>query len=128
MISLKFKPLKKAVAIAAVILAVAVTGQETALWTIHNFWVYEVFAVVMLFALGMIFRVSNTLAMNEGRQRAGEASAILGVAGYAVGAIVAPLVGLGNVFHSTAIVFVALMVCIVTMSVLSSRLAPDLDN
>lgn len=128
MISLKFKPFKKAVAIAAVILAVAVAGQAVALWTIHNFWVYEVFAVVMLFALGMIFSVSNTLAMNEGRQRAGEASAILGVAGYIVGAIVAPLVGIGNVFHSTAIVFVALMVCIVTMSILSSRLAPDLEN
>ena len=82
----------------------------------------------MLFAGGMIFSVSNTLAMNEGRTQAGEASALLGVAGYVVGAVVAPLVGIGDILHSTAIVFLSLLLLVVVFSVWTYRLKPDLDQ
>ncbi len=66
--------------------------------------------------------------MNEGRQHAGEASAVLGVAGYAVGAVVSPLVGMGDILHSTAIVFVALTVITGVFALLTRHIAPDLDT
>ena len=83
---------------------------------------------VMLFGLGLIFSTTNSLAMNEGRVRAGEASSILGISGYVVGAIVAPLVGVGNVLHSTAIVFLCLGAAVMVFSLASRRLSPDLDT
>lgn len=128
LLSLKFHPFKKAVTVGALILIPSVGFQAYALWSIHNFWVFEACALPMLFALGMIFSVSNTLAMNEGRSQAGEASAVLGVSGYIVGGIVAPLVGIGNTFHSTAIVFLALLLLILITSLGTYRLAPDLDS
>ena len=82
----------------------------------------------MLFAMGLIFTAANTLAMNEGREKAGEASAILGIGGYIVGAIVSPLVGMGDILHSTAIVFVATTILVLIFSRASSALAPDLDK
>ena len=82
----------------------------------------------VLFALGMIFTVANTLAMNEGKADAGGASAILGVSGYVFGAVVAPLVGMGNILHSTAIVFIVIALIVMFAAVLTRRIPPDLDS
>lgn len=128
MLSLKFHPFKKAVPIAALILIPAIGFGAYALWHIHSFLWLEICMVTMLFAGGMIFSVSNTLAMNEGRAKAGEASALLGVSGYIVGATVAPLAGIGNVMHSTAIVFLVLLVFVLVFSFLTYRLKPDLNS
>ncbi len=38
------------------------------LFFIDDFWAYEFVLLPMLFSLGMIFTVGNTLAMNEGGQ------------------------------------------------------------
>ena len=127
MLALRFHPFKKAVPVAALILLPAVGVGAYALWHIHSFIVFEICAVPMLFAQGMIFSVSNTLAMNEGRKQAGEASALLGVAGYVVGAVAAPLCGLGDVMHSTPLVFIGLLAGILLFSWLTYRLAPDLE-
>ena len=82
----------------------------------------------MIFSMGMIFTVGNTLAMNEGRTNAGAASAILGLGGYVFGAIVAPLVGLGDIRHSSAIVFLV-MAAITLLCSYGSRLLPaDLNR
>ena len=128
MIALKFKPLKKAAYVGALIMLAGVAGEATALYLIRSIWVYEAGMVVILFGLGLIFTTSNTLAMNEGRARAGEASSILGVSGYIVGAIVSPLVGLGNVLHSTALVYIALALLVILFATASRRLAPDLNQ
>ena len=128
MIALKFKPLKKAAYVGALIMLFGVAGEATALYLIHSIWVYEAGMVVILFGLGLIFTTSNTLAMNEGRARAGEASSILGVSGYIVGAIVSPLVGLGNDLHSTALVYIALALLVFLFATSSRRLAPDLNQ
>lgn len=128
MLSLKFHPFKNAVPVAAVILIPALGVGAYGLWHVHSFLLFEICTVSMLFAGGMIFSVSNTLAMNEGRHQAGEASALLGVAGYVVGAIVAPLVGIRNILHSTAIVFLVLLAFVLFFSVWTYRLKPDLDN
>ncbi|MCM1450510.1 MAG: multidrug effflux MFS transporter [Clostridiales bacterium] len=128
MLALKFHPLKKAASAGAMIMAAGVIGEVISLYIVGNIWIHEAFILVMLIGLGLIFTTSNTLAMNEGRQKAGEASALLGVSGYIVGAIVAPLVGLGNILHSTAIVFGILAIIVVLLSRMSAAQAPDLDK
>ncbi|MDE7345970.1 MAG: multidrug effflux MFS transporter [Muribaculaceae bacterium] len=128
MIALKFHPLKKAASIGCLVLLAGVAGEAFALWSIHNIWIFETFAIIMMFGLGLIFSTTNTLAMNEGRSDAGEASSILGIAGYVVGAAVSPLVGIGDILHSTAIAFIVLAVLVSVFAVLSRRIAPDLDE
>lgn len=128
MLAMRFHPLKRAARTGAIILSVGTAAQAYALWTIHSLWVFEICMWVMLFGLGLIFTTTNTLAMSEGSSRAGEASALLGLAGYVVGAIVAPLVGLGDVMHSCAIAFVILTLLTLLCSRHSKRLAPDLGK
>ena len=105
-----------------------VTGQVISLFTIHSLEFFELFAIIMMIGLGLIFSTTNTLAMNEGRNKAGEASAILGVSGYIVGATVSPLVGMGNILHSTAIAFAILAALTAVTAYLSSRISPDLQD
>ena len=128
MIALKFHPLKKAANVGCLVLLAGVIGEITCLYTIHSIWLFEAFVIVIMFGLGLIFSTTNTLAMNEGRTDAGDASAILGIAGYVVGATVSPLVGLGNILHSTAITFGILTVLVAVFGFLSSKIAPDLEK
>lgn len=128
MLAMKFKPLKKAARTGTLILVPATIAQAVCLWFVHSLIAYEICMAVMLFALGLIFTTTNTLAMNEGRQRAGEASALLGLAGYVVGATVAPLVGLGNVMHSEAIALVVLSLIVLVCSRGSHKLPADLES
>lgn len=128
MLAMKFKPLKKAARTGTLILVPATIAQAVCLWFVHSLIAYEICMAVMLFALGLIFTTTNTLAMNEGRQRAGEASALLGLAGYVVGATVAPLVGLGNVMHSEAIALVVLALIVLVCSRGSHKLPADLES
>ena len=128
MLAMKFKPLKKAARTGTLILEPETIAQAVCLWFVHSLIAYEICMAVMLFALGLIFTTTNTLAMNEGRQRAGEASALLGLAGYVVGATVAPLVGLGNVMHSEAIALVVLALIVLVCSRGSHKLPADLES
>lgn len=128
MIALKFHPLKKSATVGAIILMVGIGGEAYCLWHVHNLWAFEAFMVVMLFGLGLIFSTTNTLAMNEGRADAGDASSVLGIAGYVVGAVASPLVGIGNILHSTAIVIIVLGMLTTVAAFLSYRIAPDLDK
>lgn len=97
------------------------------LFALDDFWAYELTLLPMLFSLGMIFTVGNTLSMNEGRSNAGGASALVGLAGYIFGAITSPLVGLGNVMHATAIVFAACALAVLACAFLTRRVPADAD-
>lgn len=125
MMSLKFKVLKQAGYVGGWTLLIATFAQFGVLFFLNNFWAYELTMLPIVFSLGMIFTVGNTLAMNEGRSNAGGASALLGLTGYVFGAIVAPLVGIGNIMHSTAIVFVALAVITLAFAYATKALSPD---
>lgn len=127
-LALKFKVLKRAAVVGARVLLAVVAVQCVALCTIHSFWLYEALCWPMLFCLGMIFTMSNTLAMNEGRTNAGRASAVLGLMGYVFGAIVSPLVGLGNMLHSTAAVYALMALLILLFAFLSRRIPADLNK
>lgn len=128
MVALRFRYLKNAAVAGAWIMAVGIVAESIALWHIHSIWVFEACMIVALFGLGNIFTASNTLAMNEGRAQAGEASSVLGIAGYIVGAIVTPLVGVGNIMHSSAITFVIITVAVLLFAQLTRSLSPDLTS
>ena len=73
---------------------------------------FEVIGVIIAFFLlllftGFILPTASSLAMNEGREYAGSASAILGFCPFFLGGVVSPLVGLGDIFYSTSIVILA---------------------
>lgn len=126
MIALKFKVLKRAAFIGGIVMMGFVVLESLLMFFVDSFWAYELPLLAILFCLGMIFTVSNTLAMNEGRSDAGGASALLGLIGYIFGALVSPLVGLGDILNSTAIVFLIVGAMVLGSSILSSRLPADL--
>lgn len=124
--ALKFKPLKRAAVLGARCLVVVAIAQFICFYTVDNVWVYEALNLPMLVCLGMLFTVGNTLAMNEGRQCAGDASALIGLMGYVFGAAVSPLVGLGNLLHSTAICIGVLSLLVLVFARMSRVLPADL--
>lgn len=126
--ALRFKILKKAGVYGSWGLGVVILGQAFALWYIDSFIVYETLNCLMLYCLGLIFTMSNTLAMNEGRSGAGRASALLGVMGYFFGAIATPLTGMGDILHSTVYVYAVLVVITVIFAFMSRRIAPELSG
>lgn len=121
-LALKFRALRRASLVGGIISLVSVGLQIPVLWTGKSFWAYEILLLPMLAGLGMIFTVGNTLAMDEGRTQAGDASAVLGIAGYFFGAVVAPLVGIGDVLRSTAVTCCILAVIVLVFAILSRRL------
>lgn len=126
MLALRFNPLKKGAVLAGRILFVIAAGQLVCLLRVDNVWVYEAWNVLMIFCMGMLFTVANTLAMNEGRDCAGDASALVGLAGYIFGAVASPLVGIGNVLHSTAVTMMVLACLTLVFTHITRVLPPDL--
>ncbi|MDE6637803.1 MAG: multidrug effflux MFS transporter [Muribaculaceae bacterium] len=103
----RFKVMKQAMVVGCIGMFVFAVAEAVVMWFKCPFLLYEIFAIPMLLFSGMIFSSANTLSMEVGRDEAGTASAILSVVKYIFAAVVSPLVGLGDMFHSTAIAFVA---------------------
>ncbi len=118
----RFKTMKQAMVTGCIGMFVFAVADAAAMWCEASFWLYEIFAAPMLLFSGMIFSSANTLSMEVGRSEAGTASAVLSVVKYALAAVVAPLVGLGNMFHSTAIAFVAVTAIALFLAIKASRL------
>lgn len=127
MMALKFKPLKAGAVFAGRALFLITIGQFICLYTVHSVWVYEAWNIAMILCMGMLFTVANTLAMNEGRDYAGDASALIGFVGYVFGAIASPLVGIGNILHSTAITLIVLSFVTLIFTRMAKVLPPDLE-
>ena len=96
-------------ALAIGILAFVVAALYTiAVLIIQPYWLFvEIGFFAMLLLMGITFPAISTLAMESERQYAGSASALLGFAPFFLGGIVSPLVGIGNIFYSTALVILA---------------------
>ncbi len=96
-------------ALAIGILAFVVAALYTiAVLIIQPHWLFvEIGFFAMLLLMGITFPAISTLAMESERQYAGSASALLGFAPFFLGGIVSPLVGIGNIFYSTALVILA---------------------
>ena len=68
----------------------------------------EVGFFLLLLGLGFILPSGSAIAMSLERERAGSASAFFGFVPFFLGGVVSPLVGIGNIFHSSAI---AIVIC-----------------
>lgn len=123
-LAIKLKSMKQAMIFGCVGMFIFAVADAAVMWHEAPFYLYELFAVPMLLFSGMIFSSSNTLSMEVGRAEAGTASAILSVVKYAFAAVVSPLVGLGNMFHSAAIAFVTITSIALILALFASRLSP----
>ena len=126
-LALRFKVLKQALVVGCVGMFVFAVIEAFIMWSESTFLLYEIFSIPMLLFSGMIFSSANTLSMDVGRQDAGTASAILSVVKYAFAAIVSPLVGLGDIFHSAAIAYVAVTALALILAWSAARLSPLAD-
>lgn len=78
----------------------------------HWLWI-EIGFFLTLLMVGVPLPAISALAMESERQNAGAASAILGCLPFLLGGIISPLVGLGNLFVSTAIVMALCMLFVI---------------
>lgn len=127
-VALRFHPLKKGLSVAAWVAFAACLAQLLCLFFFDSFWIFEILWFPILLSLGVVFNAANTIAMNEGRAHAGNASALVGLAGYACGAIVSPLVGKGDILHSTGLTIMVLATLMLAISFMSRSLPVDLQE
>ena len=71
-----------------------------------SFISYELAMLLIVGGLGLVFSSSTTLAMDEGPQSPGSASAIFGAVGFLFGGIVSPLVGIGEIIQTSSILII----------------------
>jgi DHA1 family bicyclomycin/chloramphenicol resistance-like MFS transporter len=122
----RFRRVKLALRTGSIMSVILTCCTASVLFFSGPFWLYETSLIVNLFFLVMIFPSSAVLAMNAERQRSGSASAVLGALSFVVGGIVSPLVGIGDVRISTAILFIIGAICVAVMITLV-RLRPWLE-
>lgn len=82
---------------------VVALGTALALWLKLSVWWVEAGFFLLLLSIGLMLPGTSSMAMESERRNAGSASAMLGFMPFFFGAIVSPLVGMGNIFHSTAL-------------------------
>lgn len=99
--SLKFRKMPNAALFGASGIALSAILQGVVYLLLPTFWPYEILTFIMLVSIGFILTSATTLAMDEGRQMVGTASAIFGASGFLFGGIVSPLVGIGNILTTT---------------------------
>lgn len=97
---------QRGIAITSAGLLLSTVAMVAVLLADGGLWLYEVAICVMLFFVGITLTSSSGHAMESARGEVGTASALLGAVGFVVGAVVAPLMGLGNMMVSAAIVYV----------------------
>ncbi|PJG86346.1 multidrug effflux MFS transporter [Conservatibacter flavescens] len=74
--------------------------------TQSSVWLVEAGFLIQLFTLGLMLPALSALAMDAEREQAGSASALLGFLMFVFGAVVSPLVGIGNIFIATSVAIV----------------------
>ncbi len=126
--SLKFPDMKHAAMAGSAGIAVSVLLQALGTWLIPSFWPYEIFTFTMLVCVGFNLTASTTLAMDEGREMIGSASAIFGASGFMFGGIVTPLVGLGNILHTTVLLLGICGFCALAAAWVSYRRRTRVEN
>ncbi len=120
-LSVKIKSSRKAAMAGGVILFIACLCQLIVCSFFDAFIVYEGSILLILTGLGFLFTASTTLAMSEGKEYVGSASAIFGAMGFLFGGVVSPIVGIGSILHSTMVTMLACAGVIIILVILSLR-------
>ena len=121
---MKFKVLKQGLITGTILMSAFAICEAAVMYMALPFVWYELAVLPMLVGCGMLFSSANSLGMEEGKADAGTAGAILNVVKYIFAAVVAPLVGLGNMLHSSAICFVAVALIAILLVIPAWRLKP----
>lgn len=116
-LSVKIKRSQKAAMVGAILLLATCLCQFIVSRVHDTFIIYEAATLLILTGLGYLFTSSTTLAMSEGRAYIGSASAIFGAMGFLFGGIISPIVGIGNILHST---MAAMLVCAIVITILAA--------
>lgn len=123
MLVAKLKNIRGCLLGGGVVMCAGAVAEAMVLWLDAGLVAFEIALIPMLLGSGMVFATANALSMQEGHADAGTASAILNVSKYIFAAIVTPLVGLGDIMHSTGIVFAAITVVTATLLVAAARIS-----
>ena len=121
---MRFSVLKRGLVVGTIAMSAAAIAEAVVMYHSLPFVYYELMALPMLFASGMVFASANGLGMDAGRSDAGTAGAILNVVKYIFAAIVAPLVGLGDILRSSAWCFTVVAVIAILLAIPAYRLKP----
>ncbi|MDE6489564.1 MAG: multidrug effflux MFS transporter [Muribaculaceae bacterium] len=120
-LSLKFKSMPNAAICGSLGISVISVMQLVGYVLLDQFMLFEILTFVMLVFVGYIFTASTTLAMDEGREYVGAASAIFGATGFLFGGIVSPLVGIGNIMSTTLIIIAVCSLSALAFAVVAVR-------
>ena len=124
-LSVKFRKPEDAVATSCTGMLLTSIAIACVLFADGSFWAYEISLFLLMFMMGLTFTASTTLALNSERDHAGTASAMLGAICFLAGGIVSPLVGIGNIMTTTAVIFVAGAILSTIFAVLARRVSRD---
>lgn len=119
--SLKFKKMSDASLFGAAGVSVVSVTQFAFHAVAGSFAAYELLTFAMLVFVGFIFTAATTLAMDEGRDHVGAASAIFGATGFLFGGIVSPLVGIGDIMTTTLSIIAVCSLAALGFATASSR-------
>lgn len=105
-LSMRFRTMRRASVFGASLMAISAGCMLIGNYFSGTFIIYETATWLMLFSMGFVFTGATTMAMDEGRQYIGVASATVGALGFLAGGIVSPLVGIGTTLITCPIVCV----------------------
>jgi len=112
-LSMRFKETKNSIIVGSSGLLISALLTAFCLFNNMPFIYFESCLVILMMFFGLLLPSCTALALDSERKNAGAASAIIGSLTFLVGSICSPLVGIGNLLHSTAI-------CIVTGALLAA--------
>lgn len=104
----QFKDMRSVIRVASMGMVGASLLLALALMLHLGFFAYEAALFTLYLFVGAVCTTSTALAMESERTNAGIASAFFGAMGYVAGGLASPLVGLGNIFITSSIIFVLL--------------------
>ncbi len=102
-LSMRFKQPKNSIIVGSIGVLVFSVSTSLSLFYELPFIYFESSLIFVLFFFGLLLPSSTALALDSERENAGSASAAIGSITFLAGSICTPLVGMGNLLHSTAI-------------------------
>ncbi len=103
LLSMRFKQPKQSIIAGSSGVLIFAIATALCLYLEMPFVYFEGSLMFMLLCLGLVFPAATALAMDSERANAGAASAVIGALTFLAGSICTPLVGMGNLLHSTAL-------------------------
>lgn len=105
-IAARFRNMRKVIKIADMGMAFSSILLAAILLSHFSYWIYIAACFLVCLSVGAICTGSTTIAMESERNNAGMASAFFGAVGYVAGGLSSPIVGIGNIYVTSSVLFV----------------------